>query len=260
MNNMDHEAPIGSQDRERDDERRKKDRAACVVYGMPTELRDGWSGAQWWAYKNRLFIGERIDGLTYSDDAPSDRPGLVRLVMTARFGVPGGVLVEPPPYRVDPLALAVIAECLAEVNTELKFGKYRTRSGPVVSTTKARTKWTQLAGGSGRVAEHVQALKDAVDLLITSESSAILVGRGDFSEPGVVRQVGGEISEFLRLGHGPQRDAAMARATAARLRSEGWRDARIRRYLELYGFTNHAGTVGVWGFEQFKALGLGTPR
>ena len=35
---------------------------------------------------------------------------------------------------------------------------------------------------------------------------------------------------------------------------------RIRRYLELYGFINHAGTVGVWGFEQFKALGLGAPR
>ncbi|NMM25538.1 MAG: hypothetical protein HHJ11_19045 [Phycicoccus sp.] len=236
MNKMDHEAPIGSQDRERDDdERRKKDRTACVVYGMPTELRDGWSGAQWWAFKNRPFIGERINGLTYSDDVPCDRPGLVRLVMSTRFGLPGGVLVEEPPHRVDPVSLAVIAECLAEVNSELRFGKYRTRSGPIVSTAKARADWTQLAGGSGRVAEHVQAPKDAVDLLISSESSAILVGRGDFSEPGLAGQVGGEISEFLRLGHGPQRDAAMARVSAAHLRSEGWSDARIRRYLELYG-------------------------
>jgi hypothetical protein len=263
MNSMDREAPIGSQDRERDgDERRKKDRTACVVYGMPTEIRAGWSGAQWWAHKNRLFIGERVDGLTYSDDAPSDRPGLVQLVMTVRFGVPGGVLVEPPPHRVDPLALAVIAESLAEVNTELSFGKYRTRSGPVVSTPKARAEWIQLAGGSRVVEEHAAGLKDAVDLRITRESDALAKGKGHLSEfeSSELLELRGDISEFMRLGHGPRRDAALARGAAAHLRDTGWSDARIRRYLELYGFTNHAGTVGVWGHEQFKALELGTHR
>jgi hypothetical protein len=261
MSSIELEVSVGSQDRERDDdERRAKDRTACVVFGMPTERRDGWSGAQWWAYKNRLFIGEHIDGLTYADDAPCARPGLIRLVTSARRGLPGGVLIEQPTYLVDRVALAVVAECLAKISCELRLGKYRGRSGPVVSTPSSRAYWTQLAGGSGTVGELVQALDDAVDLRLTEETSEFVKGWGDSSrlEGPELLEVGRGIVEFMGLGHGPHRDTVLAHSAASQRRKAGWSDVRIRRYLELYGFTNHAGRVGVWGHEQFKALELGS--
>jgi hypothetical protein len=106
------------------------------------------------------------------------------------------------------------------------------------------------------VGELVQALDDAVDLRITEETSEFVKGWGDSSrlEQSELLEVGRGIVEFMGLGHGPHRDTVLAHSAASQRREAGWSDVRIRRYLELYGFTNHAGRVGVWGHEQFKAL------
>jgi hypothetical protein len=259
MTNIDLEDAVGSQDRERDDdERRAWDRIACVVFGEPTKRYRGWTGAQWWAHENHRFIGEHIDGPSYSDEAPCARPGIVRLAMSARHGLPGGVLIEQSSRHVDPLALAVVAECLAEVDCEMRFGKYGQRNNHVASPGD-RAYWTSLAGGAGTVGEHVQALNDAVDLGLTKELSEFVKGWGDTSgwEKSEFLEVGRDIEEFAGLGQGPHRDVALARSVAVQRRTAGWNGARICRYLELYGFINQAGTVGVWGHDQFKALELG---
>lgn len=58
----------------------------------------------------------------------------------------------------------------------------------------------------------------------------------------------------LYFGNGPKRDVKLAVAASRIRRESGWSDARIRQYLELYGFINPSGTVGRWSHDQFGKL------
>jgi hypothetical protein len=70
--------------------------------------------------------------------------------------------------------------------------------------------------------------------------------------------VADELAPFDGFGSGPVRDPELARQVAAERSGAGWRQRRVRDYLELYGFKNYSGTLGRWSHEQFQRLLGGT--
>jgi hypothetical protein len=246
--------PLGRAKREQDPPR-KKDRKAAVRYGRArmNRYRRAPRPGQWvptlmetWAFNNGRFIGASAQ----DDEAdlrlpPHERTGLVRLVALAALSLPGGVLIENlndlDTTGQRPLARAVLGRLRqknqdASQDPTLWYGqKWMKNSRTRVRHASAKDvdSWIEQAGPSA-VQDELEMFMQAVNHDLTAMHF-------------------GDDPYFVYLGSGPVRDKDLAKEEYQRLTGTN-SDADIARYLETYGYTNPAGTVGRWYHEQLKSL------
>jgi hypothetical protein len=198
-----------------------------------------------WALEHDRFIGESLrDDEADLQLRPHERPKLVRLGALALGQLPGGVLMESLNDLGDhPLARAVLCGFLRRTvegqDPPVWHGvkwlpDNRARARQV--TAKDVSTWVAQAGPKAVTDEldnFVQAIQQHALEMMSREDDVL-----DF---------------FQYLGSGPFRDADLARKEYQRL-SSSHADAEIRRYLDIYGYTNPKGTVGRWYHKHLQAL------
>lgn len=236
--NMALEDAVGRQHRVFDyDDLRARDRRATVSYGARQEIeRDGLSGAELYALKNNLYIGESPADTVTRTEPPDVWPGIQRLAMLAFSRLPEPVLVENSNKGSHSvLTLAVLAEYIVGRGGTMLVGPFRAWSGPKPVTGRTRTRWVQEAG-MGHVLECVEELNEDANLMAVQ----------------ALQQDG--LEGVTRLGAGPLRDYELAGAVARERLGAGWTQKRIADYLSVFGFINSVGTVGRWYHPEIKRL------
>lgn len=235
--------------RVRREKQRSRDREAAILYIRPLRNRfrkesepGRWvpSPMETWAHKNNRFIAESLcDDEADLELPPHERPGLLRLAALTVLpsqNLPGGVLVEHLDALVkDPIARAVLGRLLQRRVGENPPLWYNNKSRPRVTQVKAAEleRWITDAG-TEIVDREVEIFKKAaVQHLLEITTDPIHL--------------------ITHLGTGPLRDENLARMQYQRL-AGSHSEADIRRYLETYGYTNPAGTVGRWYHQNLKAL------
>lgn len=160
------------------------------------------------------------------------RPSIIRLTVLALLPLKGGVLIDSWTTLGDDLDRAVVLEYLLRNNRHTAI---------------------RIGGGPRNEATHTMLAK-----LCRSIDAARFEDARERLWQAFAQEFQCEIDtdfENLRyFGRGPNRDVKRALIDAQLRREAGWSDARIRQYLELYGYTNTSGTVGRWSHEQFHKL------
>lgn len=166
MMSMALEDAIGQQHRVVDyDDLRARDRRATVSYGTRQEIRGALSGAESYAIKNNLYIGESLVGTVPGNESPHVWPGIQRLAMIAFSRLPEPVLVENSTKGSHSvLTLAVLAEYIVGRGGTMLLGPFRTPSGPRSVTSRTRTRWVHEAG-MGYVLQCVEELNEDAELM-----------------------------------------------------------------------------------------------
>ncbi|WP_162642337.1 hypothetical protein [Streptosporangium sp. 'caverna'] len=216
---------------------RKKDRAVAVRYGaQPIARHRGpqWSKIEDWALNHDVSLGTIVIHDPHELRMPVwERPSISHLAVTTLLPLNGGVLIDN--WKMlgdDNLGQAVVLEYLLQKNCHAVA---RIGAGPRNEITHAR-----LDGLRRNIDDEI--FEDARDRFQQ-------VYMREFQQM-IEKDIGG----LIYFGHGPDRDSKQALIDARIRREAGWSDARIRSYLELYGYTNTSGTVGRWSHEQFHRL------
>ncbi len=234
------EDAVGQQHRVIDyDDLRARDRRATVSYGARQEIRGGLSGAESYAIRNNLYIGESLVDTALGNEPPNVRAGIQRLAMLAFSRLPEPVLIENSTKGSHSvLTLAVLAEYIVgRGDGTMLVGPFRSWSGPTPVTSRIRTRWVQEAGmGYGYVLECVEELGEDADLMAVQ-----------------ALQTDG-LEGVTRLGAGPLRNYELAGVVARERLGAGWTQKRIADYLSVFGFINSVGTIGRWNHLELTRL------
>jgi len=223
-------APYGSISRYPDKASHKWDRVLGLGYGRPNRRPErSWSSAERWALDNDVCLGEVIHDEDPGAAPPWDRPAALRLAMLGFASLPGGVVIDDRESLGDSLSQAVILCYLSARSMVLHWG-VRGKIRPVKAND---TRHLEVVVGRSRLREAIE--------------------RYEIAWHGMVRH-DGIVAEMTIFGSGPLRDAEQAFLQAKLREEQGWSQASIRKYLELYGFINLSGNVGRWNHAQYTKL------
>ncbi|WP_326825832.1 hypothetical protein [Streptosporangium sp. NBC_01756] len=229
--------PVGRINRNPEACGRKKDRAIAVRYGARPIARHRsaqWSKIEEWALSHDVSLGTIVIHDPHELRMPAwERPSLIRFAAITLLPLKGDVLIDN--WKMlgdDDLGRAVVLDYLLGNN----------RHAAVRIDVDHRNEITQAR--LYRLCRNVDGARfeEARDRFQQVYMRELL------------HLIKTDAEDLIYFGRGPDRDAKQALIDALLRREAGWSNARIRSYLELYGYTNTSGTVGRWSHEQFHRL------